>query len=456
MTLSGAPSDATNMSYYGRIGWSYANKYMLQANFRADAYDTSKLDPSNRWGYFPSVSVGWTVSNEDFMEGVKTATGLTFMKLRASWGLNGNVNALGTYQYTDILTANNNRGYNFDDAHNRTVGVSPQGVLPNPKIKWETSRQLDLGLDMRFFRERLSFTLDWYNKNTDNLLTSTTAPANTGSSTTYINAGKVNNHGTEIELSWRDAIGDFSYSVSGNLATLHNKVLEGTQVGRVSGSGIASAETITYFEAGYPLWYLRLYEIDHIDQQTGEAVLKQHDDNPALNDDDRVYAGKGIPDFTYGLTISLAYKGFDLIAYGAGAQGVQKVLALTAGNNTIANTLAEFYTDAWKNPQSTGYKHPKPVNDNRILASVDRMFDASFFKIKQLQLGYTLPAKIGSKVKLSNLRLYVSLDDWFTFTKYPGLDPEGGMYGRSTSGLAIDTGSYPISKKLVFGVNVSF
>lgn len=457
MRVSGVPSHRVNMSYYGRLGWSYDNRYMVQANFRADAYDTSKLDPTNRWGYFPSVSGGWTLSNEKFMSGVKDKIGLTFLKLRASWGVNGNVNAMGDYQYSDVLVANNNNGYNFTDNEGRTVGVGPSGVLPNPKIKWETSRQVDLGVDMRFFNERLSFSLDWYNKNTNDLITSTTAPANTGSTTTYINAGKVNNHGTEIELSWKDSRGDFSYSISGNLATLHNKVLEGTQVGRVAGYTVHTAEAVTYFEAGYPLWYLRLYEIEGIDQQTGAPVYKDNKEDGVINDADRICAGSGIPDFTYGLTVNLAWKGFDVVLYGTGAHGVEKLFSMTRADNTQLNTLKEFYTDAWQNPQSTGYTHPKPSRtDSKILCSTDRMFDASFFKIKQIQLGYTVPSKILKKASISNLRVYASLDDFFTFTKYPGLDPETSLYGASSSGLGVDTGSYPISKKVVFGVNISF
>ncbi|MCQ2144661.1 MAG: TonB-dependent receptor [Bacteroidales bacterium] len=458
MTVSGVPTDRVNMSYYGRLSWSYDNRYMVQANFRADAYDTSKLDPSNRWGYFPSVSAGWTVSNEKFMNVVKDKIGLTFMKIRASWGVNGNVNAMGDYQYSDILTASNNNGYNFTDTGNRVVGVGPSGVLPNPRIKWETSKQVDLGIDLRFFRERLAFSLDWYNKNTNDLITSTNAPANTGSTTTYINAGKVNNHGTEIELSWKDTKGDFSYSVSGNLATLHNKVLEGTQVGRVPGYQIHTAEPVTYFEAGYPLWYLRLYNVTGVDQQTGAPIYADTAEPfGVINDDDRINAGSGIPDFTYGLTVNLAWKGIDLVIYGTGAQGVEKLFAMTRADNTQLNTLKEFYTDAWQSPASTGYKHPKPSNtDAKILCSTDRMFDASFFKIKQIQLGYTLPKSVLKKIRMDNLRVYMSLDDFITITKYPGLDPESSLYGASTNGLGVDTGSYPISKKLVFGLNLSF
>lgn len=456
MTLSGIPSFRANMSYYGRLMWSYDRRYMLQANFRADAYDSSKLDPSNRWGYFPSVSAGWTISNEKFMAKVKDALNLSFMKLRASWGVNGNVNAMGEYQYSDVLKADNSLGYNFSDKSGRYVGVGPSGVLPNPKIKWETSKQVDLGVDMRFFNERLSFSLDWYNKNTNDLITSTTAPGNTGSTTTYINAGKVNNHGTEIEMSWRDSAGDFSYSINGNIATLHNKVLQGTQVGRVAGFNIHTAEAVTYFEAGYPLWYLRLYEVSGVDPQTGAPIYSDKDNNNIINDNDRICAGSGIPDFTYGLTINLAYKGFDLTLYGTGAQGVQKLFAMTRADNTTANTLKEFYTNAWQSPQSQGYRHPKPSTDSKILCSTDRMFDASFFKIKQIQLGYTIPKKVLDRMHLGNVRVFASLDDFFTFTKYPGLDPETSLYGTSASGLGVDTGSYPVSKKVVFGLNLSF
>ncbi|MDD4257482.1 MAG: TonB-dependent receptor, partial [Bacteroidales bacterium] len=420
MAVAGVPTDVATMSYFGRLGWSYDNRYMIQANFRADAYDTSKLDPSNRWGYFPSVSVGWTLTNEKFMKSAKDALSLSFMKFRASYGVNGNVNAMGNYQYSDVLVAANSNGYNFTDNSGRIVGVSPSGVLPNPKIKWETSVQLDLGLDMRFFREKLAVSIDWYNKNTNDLITSTTAPANTGSTTTYINAGKVNNHGTEFEVSWKENVGDFSYSVSGNLATLHNKVLEGTQVGRVAGYTVHTAESVTYFEAGYPLWYLRLYEVQGVDQQTGAVIYADHNGDNVINDEDRIYAGKGMPDFTYGFTVNMAYKGFDLILYGTGAQGVQRLYSMTRADNTTGNTLMEFYTDAWQNPNSTGYKHPKPTTDSKILCSTDRMFDASFFKIKQIQLGYSLPKKIVSKIKMGEMRFYVSLDDWFTFTKYPG------------------------------------
>ena len=455
MSIGGQPEVRANMSYFGRLGWSYANRYFVQANFRADAYDSSKLDKNHRWGYFPSVSAGWTVSNEPFMQGVKQALNLSFLKLRASWGVNGNVNALGAYQYASSLETNKNYGYNLNGTF--LVGVRPSKVLPNPNIKWETSRQVDVGMDLRMFNERLNFSVDWYNKNTHDLLTSTTAPANTGAETVYVNAGLVNNHGTEFELGWKDTIGDFNYGISGNLSTVHNKVVKGTSKDRVPGQKIWSSYDVTYFEEGYPLWYLRTFMVDHVDSATGAAVYKDFNNDGAITPDDRDFAGSGIPDFTYGVTLNMGWKGFDLLVLGAGSQGAELLYAVTRADALQQNTLKIFYSDAWKNASSTGYKYPKPDSSDKFYrCSNMRVYDASFFKIKQIQLGYTLPRKLVKKLAMSSLRAYVSLDDWFTFTKYPGLDPETSHVGSSASGLGVDYGSYPISKKLVFGVNVSF
>ena len=455
MSIGGQPEVRANMSYFGRLGWSYANRYFVQANFRADAYDSSKLDKNHRWGYFPSVSAGWTVSNEPFMQGAKQALNLSFLKLRASWGVNGNVNALGAYQYASSLETNKNYGYNLNGTF--LVGVRPSKVLPNPNIKWETSRQVDVGMDLRMFNERLNFSVDWYNKNTHDLLTSTTAPANTGAETVYVNAGLVNNHGTEFELGWKDTIGDFNYGISGNLSTVHNKVVKGTSKDRVPGQKIWSSYDVTYFEEGYPLWYLRTFMVDHIDSATGAAVYKDFNNDGAITPDDRDFAGSGIPDFTYGVTLNMGWKGFDLLVLGAGSQGAELLYAVTRADALQQNTLKIFYSDAWKNASSAGYKYPKPDSSDKFYrCSNMRVYDASFFKIKQIQLGYTLPRKLVKKFAMSSLRAYVSLDDWFTFTKYPGLDPETSHVGSSASGLGVDYGSYPISKKLVFGVNVSF
>ena len=455
MSVGGTPGESSNMSYYGRISWSYANRYNFQANFRADAYDTSKLDKDHRWGYFPSVSAGWTISNEPWMSDFVHNSGISQIRLRASWGINGNVNSLGSYQYASTLSTSVGNGYDFGNG--MVQGASPSTTLPNPNIKWETSNQVDVGFDLRAFRDRLSLGIDWYNKNTENLLTTVTPPANTGASRVYMNAGRVNNTGLEFEASWRSTIGDFRYSISGNAATLKNKVVKGTGE-RVPGTGRYNADvTMTYFEEGYPLWYLRTFIVEGIDQQTGAPIYKDFDGKPGITADDRDYAGKGIPDLTYGVTIELGWKNFDLLVMGSGVQGIDKFFSLSRGDTFSMNTLREFYTKAWQSPSSTGYIYPKPdAYDTFFPSSNMRVYDASFFKIKQLQLGYTVPRSILRHVLLSNLRVYASLDDWFTFTKYPGLDPETSAAGNSANAIAVDWGSYPMSKKVVFGVNVSF
>ena len=468
MQVRGLPSESSNLSYYGRLGWSYDSRFDIQGSFRADAYDTSKLDKSNRWGYFPSISGGWTIGNEAFMDNIKSKLQMSHLRLRASYGVNGNVNSLGQYQYNKTLgiglgntatgnSSGNNPGGGYDWGSGQKLGVYPSTRLANPSIKWETTRQLNVGFDARFLRDRLTLGVEAYNKNTFDLLTSNTAPASTGSSTVYVNAGTVNNKGIDIELGWRDRIGDFSYSFNGNIAFLKNKVTKGITKERVEGSGLMYADIVTFFEEGYPIWYLRTYIMEGIDPATGDAIYTDVDGNGVLNADDHLYAGKGIPDYTYGLTLNLAYKNFDLTVYGSGVQGVQKMFALGRGDNQWSNTLYEYYKNMWTPTNTTNAKYPRPnQNDIPYRSSSALVFDASFFKIKQVQIGYNVPASITKKVNISRLRAYVSLDDWFTFTKYPGLDPETNSGASTMSQLPLDYGNYPISKKVVLGINVSF
>jgi hypothetical protein len=436
------------------LGWSYMNKYNLGGSLRADAYDTSKLDKNHRWGYFPSISAGWTISSEQFMDNVKDVISLSLLKLRGSYGISGNVNALSGYQYNTTLSSSIGSGYDFGSGSGQLTGVTPSSRLSNPLIKWETTRQLNIGLDARFLKDRLEVTIDWYNKNTFDLLTSTAASGNTGSSTVFVNAGEVNNKGLEFSATWRDQIGDFTYSLNGNLATLHNEVTVGTSKDRVIGASIFQSYPVTYFEAGYPLWYLRTFIVDHIDTDTGKAVYKDVDNSGAINTLDQDYAGSAIPTYTYGVTVNLGYKGFDLTVNGIGVGGNKRLYALNRGDFPQENTLLEFYNNMWT-PDRPNAKYAKPdYTDTYYRASTDMIFDASFFKIKQMQLGYSIPKNILKKAQIGELRAYVSLDDWFTFTKYPGLDPETST--NTTSSLAIDAGSYPISRKVVFGVNVTF
>lgn len=467
--ITGAAVLARNISYFGRLGWNYDEKYILQASLRADAFDASKLSRKNRWGYFPAVSAGWVVTNESFMKNLNQKL-LSYLKLRASWGINGNVSSLSGYPYTTSLSLGGNIGpfgqnyYSFSDK--LYTGVAPSTVLPNEKLSWEKSIQTDIGFDARFLRDRLSFGFDYFKKITTGLLGRANAPAISGTTTQVINLGKIENHGYEFELGWKDRIGEFSYSIDANLSTLHNEVLESPYgEGRLGGGG-GFLTTATYFEKGYPIWYIRTYMVDHIDPLTGQPVYKTAQE--LGSDDGKAFAGSGIPDFTYGFTLNLAFKGLDLRVFGSGVQGSELYLALIRLDLPKCNLPEFMYEDRWT-LNNTDATKPSPtvfLGGHALYATSDHwVFNSSYFKIKQIQLGYTLPPDLTKKAKISSLRIFASLENFFTFTKYPGNDPESmagtaaGMnyYGFTVGGgLSVDQVQYPSMKQISFGVNVSF
>jgi len=333
-------------------------------------------------------------------------------------------------------------------------GTYPGSRLANPTLRWEESKQFDLGLDLRFFNGRLNFTMDYYNKNTEGLLVESVAPLTTGADRVWQNLGRVNNQGFEFELEWKDRIGDFGYSIKGNLATVKNKVAEYRGEGtRINGATIMGGQGYaTFFEEGYPLWYIRGYQIDHIDQNTGEAIYKDFNGDGEITDADRTNLGKGIPNFTYGFTIALNYKNFDLNVYGAGASG-SKILYGLAG---LVNQKPMFlYEGRWTESNRTA-SMPSALyqKDQKFYNSDAFVFSGNFFKIKQIQLGYTLPKSILKKISMDSIRAFVSLDNFFTFTDYPGNDPE--VRPTDSNAMACDFGGYPISKSVSFGINVGF
>ena len=448
----GTPSNSTQISYFGRLTYSYDNRYSLQTNFRADAFDSSKLSAKNRWGYFPSVSAGWTVSNEPWFKDNVNRNVISFLKLRGSWGVNGNISVLSGYPYSTSISYNS-RTYQYHVDNNvMDYGSQPDG-LANPDLTWETSVQTDIGLDLRMFDNRLTFGFDWFNKNTEGLLVSISPVAEVGISRTTVNAGSVNNNGLEFELGWQDNIGDFGYSINANFSTLNNKVtyLEPT-VGHQTGSHFANYKLYTYFQEGYPVWYLRGYEYAGIGAD-GYAEFYDIDGNITSNptDDDLKYIGNTLPTFQYGVTLRLDWKGLDFTLFGTGSGGNYLVPCIYRTEHTKINTLKYYYEEAGKSIPAIDKIYDK-IN---FWSSSATIFKGDYFKIKQIQLGYTFPKKWLNKVNVSTLRGYVSLDDWFIVTQYPGFDPEAATTGGST-GRGLDKGTYPNAKKLMFGVNLSF
>ena len=456
MNVSGGEESLSRkLSYFGRLNYDYQGKYYVQASLRADAADLSVLPSTNRWGFFPAVSAGWTVSREDFMAG--TRDWLSNLKLRASWGQNGSTAGLGGYRYATVITSTGE--YPIGQGTTYVPGYAPSAT-GNPQLGWEKSEQLDFGLDARFLQDRLTFTADWYNKTTKDLIVSGITPSTVvGNTASPINAGNIKNTGLEFELGWQDHIGDFHYSVRGNIATLKNEVTKLHEtLDRLTGATFHTYGTITAFEVGHPAWYFYGYEFDRIDQATGTPLFKDisgPDGVPdgEINDYDKTEIGKGMADFNYGVTINLAWKGLDFIVFGTGSYGNDIYCCLNR-SDYILNKLTYFTADRWTPSNTTGTQPKAGANDyDKYMISSASIFDGSYFKIKQIQLGYTVPEVITKKASISGLRVYASLDDWITFSDYPGFDPEVNGGGSS---LGVDKGNYPTSKKLVFGVSLKF
>ena len=379
-----------------------------------------------------------------------------FLKLRASWGRNGNIAVLGGYPYAATIDIGSTWYQYGVDTPGTSYGSKPSG-LPNTNLKWETLEQLDFGIDARMFNNRLTATIDFFNKQTKDLLFNVSVPPELGVSSTMANGGNVLNRGWEFDLGWRDSIGDFSYGISGNLTLLHNEVIslaEGAAPTYRTDASSTNYQIRTAFEPGYPIWYLNGFVYEGIDEE-GKPKIQDVNGDGEYGPADMQFIGQTTPKFTYGININLGWKGFDFALYGAGLGGnsILPVMHRTGWKNNL-----KWYLDNSRTPENPNGTLPSPdkvQGDYVYWSSTANLFKGDYFRIKQMQLGYTLPAKITRKVAISNLRFYVSLDDYFTFTKYPGLDPETAST-NNTSGAGLDWGSYPTMKKLIFGVNVTF
>ena len=451
------PNDATELSYFGRLSYSYDNRYFFQFNIRRDAYDSSKLIKDKRWGTFPSVSAGWTISNEKFFKDAVPNDIVSFLKLRASWGRNGNVNILSGYKYASTVALGGYYQFNDNTATTTAAPSSPA----NPDLTWETAQQTDLGLDARFLNNRLSLGIDWYRKVTKDLLINIVPFPELGFASATVNSGEMLNTGFEFDLGWRDRIGDLKYSINANFSTLKNemqKVNDVLQRQNYNISGFNNKLTTT-LEAGHTMYYFRGYKYAGVNPETGQAQYYDKDGQitTAPQDADKQDLGSGIPKFTYGITLNLEYKGFDFTVFGTGAAGNKIYNLMVSADRPQINGINTYWKDSWKNPgDNSKYPDMKLVaTDWDFFSSDAAIFSGNYFKFKQIQLGYTLPKQITRKFYCQALRLSVSLDDFFTITSYPGADPETSST-NSGELRGIDNGNYPMSKKVVLGVNVTF
>lgn len=440
------------IAYYGRLNYDYNNKYFLQTSFRADAADLALLPVSGRWGYFPAVSLGWLVSNEDFM---KSISQISRLKLRASWGQNGSTAGLSNYAWQSVITSSSRILYPFLPDQMVYVSGKYPSTAGNESLKWETSEQTDLGFDLGLLNNRMSFSYDWYNKTTkDLILTGITPSYIMGVTASPFNAGRVSNKGHEFDLSWRDKIGsDFNYSIAANFTTLKNKVEEITStLSNIEGAG-QDSHTVTWFEEGYPMWHFKTYHFTGLDD-TGNPTFQDVNGSGTLDADDKVDAGSGIPTYNYGITLAANYKNFDVTIFGSGQGGNKIMQTVTRAFSLQANVPAYLLEDAWT-PENTATNVPKVgMSDiGYYYVSDAQIFDGDYFKLKQAQIGYTLPKNLTSKIFITNLRVYASIENAFTITKYRGFDPEIMSSGNS---MGMDSGRYPNNRNYIFGVNVRF
>ena len=454
----GEESVSRKNSYFGRLNYEFKGKYLFQASLRADAADSSVLPIETRWGYFPAASAGWVMSNENFMQGTKSW--LSHLKLRASWGQNGSISSLGGYRYATVI--GNTGSYPTGNGLEYLQGYAPSAT-GNKELKWETAEQTNIGIDTRFFNNRLSFNADWFIKNTKDLIVSGITPSTVvGNTASPVNAGNIQNKGLEFELGWQDSIGDFNYGIRGNLSTIKNKVTYIHEtLDAIDGQTFHTYGAITRFEVGKPAWYFYGYEFEGINPETGNPMFKDQltvdTDNDGIPDEadgqitdaDKTMLGKGMADVTYGITLTAGWKGFDVVVFGTGAAGGEIYSCLNRPDYTL-NKLTYWTENRWKADNTTGTTPRAGAADlDKYFTSSGVIFDGSYFKIKQIQLGYTFPAKMMKKIKVQNLRIYGSLDDFFTFSDYPGFDPE-------ITNMGVDKGSFPTSKKVVAGLSLTF
>jgi TonB-dependent starch-binding outer membrane protein SusC len=440
----GSGSEWSLFSLFGSATYMYDTKYILTANFRADA--SSRFAPNNQWGYFPSVSAGWKISNENFMKDVYWISDL---KLRGSIGKLGN-QEIGNYTYLTLLRKDGDK-YVTDR-------------YGNPDLKWETTTQNNIGIDLGLLQNKLYISVDYFNKKTSDILLGVQLPAIVGDvKPTIVNAGEVSNKGIEIALNYRNNISDFKYSINANMATVTNKVE------KLHPNLPAIVGDVFKTEAGHPLSSFYGYVMDGIYQnqaeinsylhgtvnpadKPGDIKFKDLNNDGVINDNDRTFIGNPIPKLSYGLNLSAAYRGFDLSVLFQGVEGVDKFndsKQITDYDSRPFNHSI-LVLNSWHG-EGTSNTIPRTTFNDNGSSKKSSIFveDASYLRLKNLEIGYSLRRlKPISGLGVQDVRLYISAQNLLTVTKYTGLDPE------STD--ILDRGTYPQSMAFLFGINVKF
>ena len=462
-TVDGSTSSYSMLSYMGRLNYAYADKYLFTATLRQDG--SSRFGEKNKYGLFPSASVAWRISQEDFF---KSITFVNDLKFRAGYGATGN-QSIGDYSFASSL---NTGKYNFN---NTVVSAVVPNVMPNPYVQWEQQKQGNVGVDASLFNQRVDITIDAYLKKTDKMLVSMVVPVSTGYSDVTvpsINAGQMENKGVEITVSTKNLTGDFKWNTSFNLSYNQNKVVNINDTVPMSSGSIGLNANLALIQAGIPINEFYGFKTDGIFQNQqevdnhalqvpgndpnnrtspGDIRFKDLNNDGVINDKDRAYLGNPNPTFMFAMNNTFAYKGLDLSIFLQGIAG-NKIInanrfwseAMDVAQNQTTATL-----NRW-NGEGTSNSMPRAVfNDpNKNTRPSDRYVEnGSYLRVKNVTLGYTLPTTLVRKAKLSTARFYISAQNLLTLTKYSGFDPEVGTNG-------IDNNVYPVTRTFTVGVNL--
>ncbi|MDF1547640.1 MAG: TonB-dependent receptor [Bacteroidales bacterium] len=466
------------VSYFGRISYSFMDKYLVDATMRADG--SANFAKGNRWGYFPSFSAGWVLSREDFMQGFEW---VNFAKLRASWGQNGNQSVNNFIYSSNISYLPQGYYYGTDKLVSSPTAV-PSNV-PNPDITWETSEQLNFGLDANFLNSRLALNFDWYKKTTKNWLVTAPVLGTAGAGAPTINGGDIENKGYEIVLSWNDMIGDIKYGVT--LSGAHN-VNEVTRLANTEGiingfPHILSQGTayLSRVQVGYPIGYFYGFKTDGLlqnqddvdayvgpdgtpyfeNQRPGDVKFVDQNNDGVIDDDDKVMLGSPLPDFELGVQLNFEYKGFYLNSTLAGKFGMQVMQSYRSFADNFTQNYTTQIFGRWHG-EGTSNKIPRlsaGSNQNTNFISDIYMHNADFLRVTNLTFGYKFDKFLSNVNWMRAASLYVSFNNLYTFTKYDGMDPDvrfGGNDEDMPWASGVDLGLYPLPRTVIFGLNVTF
>ena len=441
------------MSYLGRLSYNYDSKYLLTANFRADG--SSKLALGKRWGYFPSVSVGWRLSRESFLSNIEW---LSELKLRGGWGQTGNQAGISSYAYLQRYKIARQNWWGNGANANAMITLTPNS-FSNPNLTWETTTQSNIGLDVALFKNRLAFAIDAYIKNTTNLLMEVPLPATSPVPSIYRNEGEMTNKGIEFSVDSRNLTGELEWNTNFNISLNRNKLnkLSLQKVYYYASTSEATSEQVVRITEGQPLGKFWGLISEGVDPQTGDIKYKDLNGDGRITVSDKTYIGDPNPDFTFGFTNDFSYKNFTLSVFFQGSYGndIYNASRIETEGMYDGKNQSTAVLNRWKKRGDiTDIPRAVKGTDN-IKASSRWVEDGSYLRLKTLTLAYNLPTQALQQYGIRKVQPYFTAQNLWTLTNYKGFDPEVNE-GLSGPTMGIDWGTYPQTKSFIFGLNIEF